>query len=138
MRLTRRYRFSASHRLHSEQFTAEENAELFGKCNNPYGHGHNYFLEVTVEGSIDPATGQVVPIGQLDAYVQQRVVEPFDHRFLNTEVSEFSALVPTTENLANVAVARLQDGWPQTFPRLSLRRVHIQETERNRFETTLP
>ncbi len=138
MRLTRRYRFSASHRLHTAQLTPQENADLFGKCNNPHGHGHNYVVEVTVEGGIQEATGRTVAIGELDRYVQRHLVDVLDHRHLNDDVAEFKDLVPTTENLATVAAERLQSHWQDVFPKLALRRIHIQETERNSFELVLP
>ncbi len=95
IRLTRRYRFSASHRLHSRDLSEEANAELYGKCNNPYGHGHDYQLEVTVGGPIDAATGQVVNPATLDALVTQYVLQDISNRNLNEEVAEFVSRVPT-------------------------------------------
>ena len=99
LHLTRRYRFSASHRLHSAQLGEEENRRIYGKCNNPYGHGHNYVVEVTVSGPVDPATGMIANLGDLDAFVESEVIEPFDHNYLNEEVAAFREHVPTTENL---------------------------------------
>src|SRR5689334_8165693 len=97
--LTRRYMFSASHRLHSEAMSAEENRSTYGKCNNPHGHGHNYALEVTVSGPVDPVSGMICNLVDLDSCVQANVIEKFDHENLNTR-PEFSRLVPTSENLA--------------------------------------
>lgn len=134
MRLTRRYCFSASHRLHSDQLPADHNVELYGKCNNPFGHGHNYELEVTVEGSIDTRTGRVISVGTLDGYVQQHVLSALDHRDLNADVPEFGSVVPTTENLAIVVDQRLRRHWNDAFRSIALKRIHIQETKRNSFE----
>src|ERR1700733_11287263 len=97
--LTRRYSFSASHRLHSDQMSEAENQTLYGKCNNPYGHGHNYVVEVTLAGPVDPATGMIANLVDLDAYVSSRVIEPFDHTYLNKDVPAFRDRVPTTELL---------------------------------------
>src|SRR5258705_10332105 len=96
--LTRAYMFSASHRLHSEAMSDEENALTYGKCNNPYGHGHNYKLEVTVSGAVDEATGMVCNLVDLDGFVQCEVLARFDLENLNMR-PEFSGVVPTTENL---------------------------------------
>src|SRR5271154_2107736 len=96
--LTRRYMFSASHRLHSDVMTAEENRATYGKCNNPYGHGHNYALEVTVSGLVDERTGMVCNLVDLDSFVQREILERFDQQNLNT-LPDFAAAVPTTENL---------------------------------------
>lgn len=127
--LTRRYRFAASHRLHSPHFSAEENQRLYGKCNNPYGHGHNYFVEVTVTGPVDPATGMIANLGELDPFVVREVIEPFDQRYLNEEVAEFRVSVPTTENVAREIYRRLEK-----FPAARLERVRIEETSKNSFE----
>jgi 6-pyruvoyltetrahydropterin/6-carboxytetrahydropterin synthase len=97
--LTRRYRISAAHRLHNPALTDEENARLYGKCNNPRGHGHDYGLEVTVCGPVDPATGMVIDIGLLDQVVRREVLDRFDHKHLNLDVESFRSSVPTTENL---------------------------------------
>ena len=93
MRVTRRYRFAASHRLHSAAFTEQQNRELYGKCNNPYGHGHDYVLDVTAEGPIQPASGQVVHISTLDRLVTERVLRDFDHRYFNADLPEFKELL---------------------------------------------
>jgi 6-pyruvoyltetrahydropterin/6-carboxytetrahydropterin synthase len=126
---TRSYEFAAAHRLHSNTLSEDENRELFGKCNNPHGHGHNYVLEVTVGGEPDPATGFLIDLPLLDRVVHERVVDRYDHRHLNHDIEEFRSLNPTSENLVKVA-------WERLFPALppgSLRRVTLRETERNIF-----
>jgi 6-pyruvoyltetrahydropterin/6-carboxytetrahydropterin synthase len=130
VKLTRRYRFSASHRLDTPVLSAEENRRLYGKCNNPYGHGHNYVLDVTVAGSTDES-GQIVGREALDTLVAERILSRFDHRNLNTEIAELSGVVATTESLAVVIERALQDRWPLEA---KLDRVRISETERNIFE----
>jgi 6-pyruvoyltetrahydropterin/6-carboxytetrahydropterin synthase len=127
--LTRRYMFSASHRLHSEEMSPEENAAIYGKCNNPYGHGHNYMLEVTVSGQVDAQTGMVCNLTDLDGFVEQEVRERFDHQNLNT-LPEFSKAVPTTENLCITIYDILHRGF--TFAHLH--KVRIEETMMNSFE----
>ncbi len=127
MRLTRRYRFSASHRLDTPALTAEENRKLYGKCNNPYGHGHNYVLDVTVEAPLD-ASGQVANRSALDSLIAQRVLTRLDHKNLNQEMP---GTVATTENLAFAIRGLLTDDWPL---RARLHKVRISETERNIFE----
>lgn len=129
MRLSRRYRFSAAHRLYTAALKPEENRELYGKCANPFGHGHDYVLDVTVEGPVD-GHGQVVNREELDELVQGRVLARVDHRDLNTEVPEFAELVPTTESLASVIQRWLSQQWPLPA---RLVRVQIAETARNRF-----
>ncbi|MDE3168887.1 MAG: 6-carboxytetrahydropterin synthase [Acidobacteriota bacterium] len=129
--LTRRYRFAASHRLHSRNFSDERNRELYGKCSNPHGHGHNYVVEVTVGGPVDPATGMVANLGELDPFVQREVIEAFDQRYLNEEVPEFREAVPTTENVCREIYRRLK-----SFPSARLERVRIEETSNNSFEYT--
>src|SRR5579864_5627843 len=99
--LTRRYLFSASHRLHVDSLSESENQATYGKCNNPHGHGHNYALEVTVSGQVNPRTGMVCNLFDLDHSVQSEVLERFDHENLNVR-QEFTAIVPTTENLSEV------------------------------------
>jgi 6-pyruvoyltetrahydropterin/6-carboxytetrahydropterin synthase len=136
MQLTRRYRFSASHRLHSNELSDQANRELYGKCNNPYGHGHNYEMEVTVSGPLEARTGHVVDLHQLDSLVHRWVIEPFDHHNLNEEIPEFQQLVPTTENLNIIIDKRLRSAWSTAFPSLApaLERIRIYETARNIFE----
>src|ERR1700741_4930123 len=109
--LGRRYHFVASHRLHTTKLSEEENDRVFGKCNNRYGHGHNYTLEVRFSGPVDPATGMIANLSDLDAFVNERAIEPFDHRSLQDEVPAFRHAVPTTENLCVEIFQRLK-----TFP----------------------
>ena len=125
----RRYMLSASHRLHSDTLTADENRAAYGKCNNPQGHGHNYVVEVLVGGPVDPETGMVVNLADLDSVVRKRVVERFDHANLNLD-PEFVNRVPTTENLCRV-VFDLLNG---TVPAGKLECVRVEETENNFFE----
>ncbi|MBZ5526530.1 MAG: 6-carboxytetrahydropterin synthase [Acidobacteriia bacterium] len=127
--LGRRYHFAASHRLHSAKLSAEENRRVYGKCNNPYGHGHNYVLEVQVSGEVDPATGMIANLADLDAFVGREVLEAFDHRNLNEEVAAFREVVPTTENLCKEAYARIKG-----HGAARLLRVRIEETGNNSFE----
>lgn len=134
MRLTRRYRFSASHRLHSSQLSEAENDVTYGKCNNPYGHGHNYLLEVTVRGAVDSVTGRVADLAPLDEFVQKEIVSRYDHRNLNDQVSELAGLVPTTEVVSAAIHARLDAYWPDQLPALD--RVRIWETRNNIFEVS--
>ena len=129
--LTRRYRFAASHRLYSPAFTEVENNRLYGKCGNPYGHGHNYILEVTVSGPIDPETGMVANLGELDPFVERAIIEPFDHKYLNEQVDEFRASVPTSENVCREIYRRLK-----AFHAARLEKVRIEETSNNSFEFT--
>jgi 6-pyruvoyltetrahydropterin/6-carboxytetrahydropterin synthase len=136
IRVTRRYRFSASHRLHSPRLGAEENERIYGKCNNPYGHGHNYVLDVSACGPVDERSGRAVDPAALDRLVRERVLEAFDHKNLNEQVAEFGEVVPTTENLGLLIHDRLRDGWREAFPAGGprLEKVRIHETERNIFE----
>ncbi|MGH9739477.1 MAG: 6-carboxytetrahydropterin synthase [Candidatus Acidiferrales bacterium] len=127
--LTRRYRFSASHRLHSRHFTEQQNWQLYGKCSNPHGHGHNYIVEVTLGGPVDPATGMIANLGELDPFVEREVIEAFDHKYLNEQVPEFRDVVPTTENLCREIYRRLKP-----FPAARLECVRIEETSNNSFE----
>jgi len=127
--LGRRYHFAASHRLHSAQLSEAENCRIYGKCNNPYGHGHNYTVEVRFSGKIDPATGMIANLADLDAFVNERVIEPFDHRSLQDEVPVFREAVPTTENLCIEIFQRLK-----SFPIAKLEAVRVEETSNNSFE----
>jgi 6-pyruvoyltetrahydropterin/6-carboxytetrahydropterin synthase len=127
--LGRRYQFSASHRLHTEKLSELENARVFGKCANPYGHGHNYVLEIAVSGEVDPATGMVANLAELDRFVQREVLEVFDQHSLNEDVAAFREVVPTTENLCIEIYKRLE-----RFPKAKLERVRVQETTNNSFE----
>ncbi|MGA7884228.1 MAG: 6-carboxytetrahydropterin synthase [Acidobacteriaceae bacterium] len=128
--LGRRYRLSASHRLHTPALSEAENREVYGKCANPHGHGHNYTVEVLVGGEIDPATGMVCDLGELDGCVGREVLEPFDHQNLNT-VEAFRNRVPTTENLCIEIEKRLRGALRGD---LSLK-VRVEETAKNFFET---
>jgi len=127
--LTRRYLFSASHRLHNDAMTAEENRATYGKCNNPHGHGHNYALEVTVSGRVDGRTGMVCNLADLDKVVQEQVLERFDHENLNT-LRHFDSIVPTTENLCVV----IYDILRRAFRAAHLEKVRLEETLMNAFE----
>jgi 6-pyruvoyltetrahydropterin/6-carboxytetrahydropterin synthase len=127
--LGRRYHFAASHRLHSAKLSEEENSRIYGKCNNPYGHGHNYTVEVRMSGAIDPATGMIANLAELDAFVNENIIEPFDHRSLQDEVAAFREAVPTTENLCIEIFQRLK-----SFPNARLETVRVEETSNNSFE----
>jgi 6-pyruvoyltetrahydropterin/6-carboxytetrahydropterin synthase len=127
--LSRRYLFSASHRLHNEAMSVEENESTYGKCNNPYGHGHNYTVEVTVSGRVDGETGMVCNLVELDGFMKREVLSRFDKENLNT-LPEFSTQIPTTENLCTAIYEIVQRG----FPLAHLERVRIEETMMNSFE----
>ena len=131
--VSRRYAFSASHRLHVEELSEQENQEIFGKCNNPFGHGHNYELEVSAKATIHPETGRAVDLQKLDDLVHRAVLGRYDHRYLNDELPEFRLLVPTTENLGLEIQSHLQGAWNEVFPNGSaqLAGIRIFETERN-------
>jgi 6-pyruvoyltetrahydropterin/6-carboxytetrahydropterin synthase len=126
--LSRRYRLSASHRLHSETFTAEQNQAVYGKCNNPHGHGHNYVVEVTVGGPVDETTGMVCDLGELDGFARTNLLDEFDHMNLNT-LGAFRDVVPSTENFV-IEVYRIFEG----FAGAKVERVRIEETANNSFE----
>ena len=125
----RRYRISASHRLHTDALSDEENRATYGKCNNPHGHGHNYVVEVMVAGPVDTETGMVINMAALDEVVRARVVERFDHANLNLDPL-FANRVPTTENLSSVVFTLLKDALLAG----KLERVRVEETENNFFE----
>lgn len=131
--LTRAYRFSASHRLHSACLSDDENERVFGKCNHPFGHGHNYRLEITAAGEVDRETGALLPLARLDRLVEERVLSLFSHRNMNTDIPQFAGLVPTTENVASVVAGLLQAHWPADFS-ARLHRVRMEETGRNTIE----
>jgi len=122
--LTRKAEFSAAHVYHNDKFSPEENRRIFGKCNNPHGHGHNYTLEVTVKGEIDPASGFVVDLKELKDIMNREVIDALDHRHLNKEVPEFKTAIPTTENLAIVIWNRLAG----KLQNAKLHRVRVYET----------
>ena len=125
----RRYMISASHRLHADALTAEQNRAIYGKCNNAHGHGHNYTVEILVSGPVDPATGMVMNLTDLDRIVNAKIVGRFDHRDLNGDPL-FAAKVPTTENLCRAIYGLLQDGLACG----ELESVRVEETENNFFE----
>jgi 6-pyruvoyltetrahydropterin/6-carboxytetrahydropterin synthase len=127
--LGRRYRFTASHRLYSEKLSPEENLRVYGKCSNPYGHGHNYVVEIGVSGAVDPTTGMIVNLVDLDEFVEREVLEVFDHKSLNEEVPALRGIVPTTENVCMEIYQRLK-----CFPKAKLERVRVEETSKNTFE----
>lgn len=128
VRLTRKYHFSAAHRLHSDHLSDEENVRLFGKCNNPYGHGHNYYLEVTVDGVPDPITGMITDLGYLDEIVESIVLSKFDHKHLNLDMNEFDGLNPTSEVVAKVIYDMLSPYIANLY------KIGLWETEKNYFE----
>ncbi len=130
--LSRRYRFSASHRLHVDRLGEEGNRSLFGKCNNPFGHGHNYFVQVTLSGPVDEQTGMVINLADLDAFAATELIEPFDSSNLN-QLPAFGNSVPSTENLCFVL-------W-EVFTRFAaehtpakLVRLRVEETNNNAFD----
>jgi 6-pyruvoyltetrahydropterin/6-carboxytetrahydropterin synthase len=127
--LTRRYLFSASHRLNCDEMSAAENQAVYGKCNNPHGHGHNYSVEVTVAGRVDPRTGMVCNLVDLDSFVHEKILERFGHENLNT-LPEFQGIVPTTENLCIEVFNILEEG----FHHAQVDKVRIEETMLNSFE----
>ncbi len=115
--LTRKVEFSASHHYHNPELTPEENRRIFGKCNNPNGHGHNYTLEVTVKGDIDARTGFVMDLKDLKEVLTREIMDVMDHRHLNKEVAEFATLIPTTENIAITV-------WQRIEPKLKAAKLH--------------
>jgi 6-pyruvoyltetrahydropterin/6-carboxytetrahydropterin synthase len=127
--LTRRYRFCASHRLHSDEMSEDENRATYGKCNNPHGHGHNYTVEVTVSGPVDAQTGMVCNLADLDAFVDAHILERYDHQNLSL-LAEFRTSVPTTENLCISIYEIVKRGFSQAH----LDNVRIEETMKNSFE----
>ena len=135
-RVTRRYQFVASHRLHSDFLNEAENWRVYGKCNNPYGHGHNYVLRVSALGPADPVAGRALDVARLDGLVEREILRHLDHRNLNSDVGWFGQEVPTSENLGLAICRRLKCKWSEVFagawPRLD--RVCIEETPRNIFE----
>lgn len=135
--VTKRYRFAASHRLASGSLSERQNREIFGKCANPFGHGHNYFLEVSVSGEPDAASGLAVNRAALDEWVGRSVLDRMDHTHLNTALPEFQNIVPTAENMLVVIEAWLRNALRQHFPGGSVRlaRLRLEETPRNSFRT---
>jgi len=125
--VTRREVFSASHRLHNENLSTEENKALYGKCNNDYGHGHNYVLEVVVAGEIDPTSGYLLDMKQLKSIIIECVIKKIDHRHMNYDVEFMKGIVPTTENLAVAIWTQLVD----QIPNGKLHSIKLYETENN-------
>jgi len=121
--------FSASHRLHNDSMSAQENREIYGKCNNPHGHGHNYMLEVTVSGQVAENTGMVCNLADLDGFVQREIIESFDLQNLNV-LPAFARTIPTTEHLCVAIFEILRRGYHQAH----LEKVRIEETMMNSFE----
>ncbi|MDW8129737.1 MAG: 6-carboxytetrahydropterin synthase [Bryobacterales bacterium] len=135
MMVTRRYRFSAAHRLHSPALDEEANRAAYGKCNNPFGHGHNYVLEVTLAGPVNECTGRVVDPERLDELVHGAVLAGWSHRNLNAEDSELADCPPSSENLLGSAWRRLERAVREAFPAgPRLVRLRLEETRRNSFE----
>lgn len=126
--LSRRWRFVASHRLHVDALSDVENQATFGKCNNPYGHGHNYTLQATFAGPVDAATGMVTNLADLDAFAERELIERFDHRNLNT-LACFKDVVPSTENLCFELWRTFS-----TYPHAKLVRIRVEETNNNAFD----
>jgi len=126
--LSRRYHFSASHRLHVDALSPERNREIYGKCNHPFGHGHNYVVQVTLSGPVDPQTGMVTNLGDLDSFAQREMLDLFDHANLNT-LERFLDTVPTTENLS-------LELWQifAAYPHAKLERIRVEETGNNAFD----
>lgn len=136
--VTRRYHFSASHRLNIEAYSREENLNLFGKCNSPYGHGHNYTLEVTARGEVDPETGLAIDQEALNRLVETTVLQDFDMKYLNEQVPAFANGLPTTENVIDEIQRRLKQHWDAALGASGpkLKRIRIIETRKNEFETS--
>ena len=126
-RVTRKVHFSAGHRLHSPDLTDEENRATYGLCNNPSGHGHNYELEVTVEGEVNPVTGYVMDLRKLKQLLEEMVLSDVDHANLNIDVQWLEGVIPTTENLAVAIWRRLEAGLAD----VDMVRIKLWETERN-------
>ena len=126
--LSRRYHFSASHRLHSDAYDVAQNTAVFGKCNNPYGHGHNYTVQITMSGEVDPVTGMVCNLEDLDEFARTNLIERFDQTNLNM-LDCFRDVVSTTENLS-IEIHRIF----KDFKIAHLERVHVEETSNNSFD----
>jgi 6-pyruvoyltetrahydropterin/6-carboxytetrahydropterin synthase len=127
--LNRRYKFSASHRLHSADLSEEENRRTYGKCNNPHGHGHNYVIELTLSGEVDPVTGMVCNLGDLDGFMHREMIDRFDESNLNLD-EWFRETVPTSEAVCK----RIFDHVAMHFTLARLERVRVEETAQNAFE----
>lgn len=127
MKVCRRETFNAAHRLHNPAFDDQKNEEIFGKCNNPSYHGHNYALETWVEGKIDPQTGYVIDLKILSDIIQEEILESFDHRNLNLDCPDFKDIIPTAENIAVVIWNKIRK---RLDPKFKLE-IRLWETERN-------
>jgi 6-pyruvoyltetrahydropterin/6-carboxytetrahydropterin synthase len=127
LRLSQKFEFCASHRLHNANLSDARNRELFGKCNNPHGHGHNYIVQVTAAGEAD-ANGLIMQIPAFEKIVASAVIEPFDHKNLNVEIEEFKKLNPSVENIARVIFQRLKPKFESEKVKLS--GVTVWETEK--------
>jgi 6-pyruvoyltetrahydropterin/6-carboxytetrahydropterin synthase len=125
--ITRRTTFSAAHRLHSADLSDEQNKEIFGKCNNPHGHGHNYVLEVTVKGEIDPKNGMVMNLVDLKKAIEEAIINEVDHKHLNYDVPVFREINPTAENMVVVFWKLLE----MRLPKGMLYEMKLHETENN-------
>ena len=132
VRLTRNFHFSASHRLHAPALSDAENQRIFGKCNNPFGHGHNYVLGVTVEGEVNPSTGLVVEPERFRELVQSAVLADYSFKYLDRDLDDFATMTATAENMASNIRDRLLALWPADFPALA--HIRVQETKRNVIE----
>lgn len=133
--VTRKSHFNASHRLHNPNKSDEWNQRVFGKCNNPNWHGHNYIIEVTVAGEPDPDTGYVIDLGELKSIIKKRVIDPCDHKNLNLEVPFLEGIIPSTENLCKAFFNEIEEEFKQIEDNTStLYSVRLQETERNSAE----
>jgi len=132
MKLTTKYEFAAAHRLNAPQMSQHDNEDLYGKCNNPRGHGHNYGLEVTIEGTPDARNGTLIAQAELDKIVDEEVFSRFDHRHLNEDCPEFADVIPTSENLAQVIFDVLRPRLQSEGRRLC--KIGLHETQKNYFE----
>ncbi|MEX2527771.1 MAG: 6-carboxytetrahydropterin synthase [Gemmatimonadota bacterium] len=131
VQVTRRVHFSAAHRLFRPEWSEERNLQVFGACSNPLGHGHNYEVDVTVEGPVDPETGYVLDLKILKELLEERVLQDVDHRNLNEEVPWLAGKNPTTENLVVAIWRRIAPALP---PAIELVRIVLWETPRNYVE----
>ncbi len=135
IRMAQRFEFSAAHRLHNPSLSAEKNRELFGKCNNPNGHGHNYELEIVIGGTPQAQSGQIMPLLEFQRLVNQHVISVFDHKHLNMDCPEFAALNPTVENIAQVIFSKIREVFP---PGVKLLAVKVWETPKTCCEVRAP
>jgi len=135
IRVTRKYNFPASHRLHSDALAEHENERIYGKCNNPYGHGHDYVLHVSARGPVDSTSGVAVHVETLDRLVEESVLQDVRYANLN-DLKAFEGVIPTTENLLEHIENNLRARWKQWFPGEwpQLASIRIDETRRNTFE----